>query len=46
MNINKYSSIVKGRRGTILTKHKSRGKKRNSSLIGTNIKTIKNTHIK
>ena len=46
INKNKYSSVVKGRKGTILSKHKSRGKNKNSSLIGSNIKTIKNTQIK
>jgi hypothetical protein len=46
MNKSKYSSIVKGRKGTILTKHKSRGKNKSSSLFGTNIKTIKNDQMK
>ena len=38
MNKSKYSSIVKGRKRTILTKHKSKGKNKSSSLFGTNIK--------
>jgi len=46
MNKNKYSSIVKGRKGTILSKNKSRGKHKHNTLFGTNIKTIKNAQMK
>lgn len=46
MNKNKYSSITKGRKGTILTRHKSKGKNKNSTILGTNIKTIKNVQMK
>jgi len=46
INKNKYSGIVKGKKGTFLSKHKSRGKNKDSSLLGTNIKTIKNAQMK
>ena len=46
MKKNKNTSIVKGKKGTILSKHKSGGKNKNSSLFGTNIKTIKNSQMK